>query len=680
MSDDAARRLVTDLCSGEEEARRLAAMELGAKRDPALLEQLVGALGDASWRVRKEVIEGLLAWSPPGLPARVVPGLRDGENAGRRNSVVELLVRLGAGALDQVAPLLRDPDPDLRKFAVDIAGGIGRTESVPLLVRALGDPEESVAATAAEHLGQVGDRAAIGPLLQLLAAPSFWLRFSALRSLGRLADEGLEEGILPYLEERALRGEVMEVLSGIGTERTFRGLVERYDGYAPRERTGALCALLAILVRTAERHPGAVSPLVDLVRGSQVGRDLEDHLCRLIAEGSPDQRLLAVTAAPLLPSAEVVRTMVSIIEEAEEDLREEISLALGTFPEEYLELLFPHLGSSSTLIRRKVSWIFGHRRFLPAVDRLLPLVGDEDGHVRSSVAQALGLIGDRRAVVPLFSLLRDPYPDVRQSAVDSLGKLAKADPGIRAMVRDIVVSTLDTEEENLLEGALKVLASYQDAAMTGLFTRFLKDARVKVRRAALRGLGLLDDGEAREIILSAFADEDAGMRLEAIRSLGSSGRREFHPAIMAMVRDGDDLVAAEVLKFLGRLATPEALELLTHTARTGGGLRQMAALRALINSPWEGKWDRLTELLPVLPTEGKREVITSLGQGGGRADLGVLLGCVGSPEWSIRLAAVEAIRRLGDPAAVRTVRRDYLPREQDSMVRRAMEALSPAGD
>jgi HEAT repeat protein len=50
-------------------------------------------------------------------------------------------------------------------------------------------------------------------------------------------------------------------------------------------------------------------------------------------------------------------------------------------------------------------------------------------HVRVAAAEALGRIGDPRAVEPLKALLNDPYANVRQAAERALEALPPLDAG-----------------------------------------------------------------------------------------------------------------------------------------------------------------------------------------------------------------------------------------------------------
>ena len=80
----------------------------GAVEMADTLDFLVEAMGDPSWRVRKEAAARAAAFGDPKLAAEVLAAaLAEPENVGRRNAVVEALVGLGAAGgagVDRGAP------------------------------------------------------------------------------------------------------------------------------------------------------------------------------------------------------------------------------------------------------------------------------------------------------------------------------------------------------------------------------------------------------------------------------------------------------------------------------------------------------------------------------------------------------------------------------------------------
>ena len=149
---------------------------------------LFAALGDESWRVRKQAVEVVLAARPNQDDIhQLIDLLRDEENAGLRNATAELLVRCGARVVPILLGYLDDADHDLRKLVVDALGALGGAEALAGLTRALSDPDSNVAAAAAEGLGVAGNAESVPELLRHLEhnQESFF-RFNALAALGRI--------------------------------------------------------------------------------------------------------------------------------------------------------------------------------------------------------------------------------------------------------------------------------------------------------------------------------------------------------------------------------------------------------------------------------------------------------------------------------------------------------------
>src|ERR1039457_3047040 len=162
-------KISVKLRSPDEETRRTAVGELGAFPLEEVKEYLAHAMGDSSWRVRKEAVDILLKSSVDEDFLETLVGLlSSGENAGLRNSAVEALERLGEASVPILSRHISDPDPEVRKFVIDILGTIGDVVVVPLLVNALEDPDHNVCAAAAETLGKIADPRGVAPLVEVL--------------------------------------------------------------------------------------------------------------------------------------------------------------------------------------------------------------------------------------------------------------------------------------------------------------------------------------------------------------------------------------------------------------------------------------------------------------------------------------------------------------------------------
>ena len=83
------------------------------------------------------------------------------------------------------------------------------------------------------------------------------------------------------------------------------------------------------------------------------------------------------------------------------------------------------------------------------VKRLINDLKDEDRFVRRDAAEALGKIGDERAVEPLIRVLKDEEWTVRWEAASALGKIGgvRAEEALIHALRDERWSVYDSQEE-----------------------------------------------------------------------------------------------------------------------------------------------------------------------------------------------------------------------------------------
>jgi len=174
-------------------------------------------------------------------------------------------------------------------------------------------------------------------------------------------------------------------------------------------------------------------------------------------------------------------------------------------------------------------------------DSLLGMLTDKSPTVRWAGAFAFGRRApEKRAVVPVIALLKDPSAKTRRQAVRTLGKLA--DP--RA-VSPLIAAMKDTDE-NVRISILSTAAAFKDPRTLDMPRQGLKDASLGVRRAALRYLAYRKDEPAVKMLLGALEDKDVKTRGYAVELLG---RMKLRPAVEPLIRiveRGDDLPVIEM--------------------------------------------------------------------------------------------------------------------------------------
>lgn len=169
----------------------------------------------------------------------------------------------------------------------------------------------------------------------------------------------------------------------------------------------------------------------------------------------------------------------------------------------------------------------------------------KDSAVRRRAAQALGGIGDTRAVEPLIAGLRDSDQEVRRAAADALGRT----PDARAV--EPLLAALKDKDGQVQLAAAHALGSTRDVRAVDTLIAALQDRWLG--RAAAEALGELRDPRAVEPLLALMRASDVHGRRDAAQALGKIGAPAVGP-LMATLRDGNDDVrraAADALDVAG---------------------------------------------------------------------------------------------------------------------------------
>ncbi len=181
-------------------------------------QNIFAAMGDESWLVRKEAVEIYVQSTPDHDSVQLLLELiRNEDNAGLRNSAAEAAIRLGSLTAPLLIKMMDDGDAALRKFIIDIMGGIGDSLFVPSLIRALNDPEANVASAAAERLGVLGDTDAAEHLMKaLFLRDDLFFHFAVLGALRVLAKPIPIPGeLLQLADNEILRKAVFDCVAAI---------------------------------------------------------------------------------------------------------------------------------------------------------------------------------------------------------------------------------------------------------------------------------------------------------------------------------------------------------------------------------------------------------------------------------------------------------------------------------
>lgn len=568
---EAFQNLADKLESPDEETRRLAVAALGSYPLEQVKGLLFRGLGDGSWRVRKEAGDALLKASFSGeVIEELIDMLRSHDNAGLRNSAMELLERLGEQAMPNLCRHADDPDHDVRKFVLDIMGNIGDATAVPLLVRALDDLDLNVSAAAAENLGKIGDPQAVPDLLRALSKPDIWFRHNVLESLGKIGRPAPVSAIIELASENLLKKAVFDCLGAIGDREAAPFLVE---GLAERVRNAREAAAISLLKVRDRLAPDEAEQEVDSRLRALRGFPLIEGL---LASMDTQDRKLKEALVRILAAIGDERAASRLLHACrDERLRSHCLQAFGNMGEAGAVSLLDAFSTADEDERCFIAYVCGELRY----EGCAPLLGegmrDASPMLRRVSALAAGKMGLASVLEDIVPLLDDSEPEVRKGAIEALSLLAEHERSTVLTLAQMLVN--DKLPEKRRDAAI-LLAALKDVEKLSLL---IKDEDAVVRMAAVSSLARLRATTSVGHLVMALVDENNDVRVAAAAALGEIGGPEVIEPLLLILQDDDPWVQCAALKSLGKLRDEQALQAIVRIQENADGMVMIAALEAL---------------------------------------------------------------------------------------------------
>jgi HEAT repeat protein len=609
------------LSSSDAEERRQALGSIGQLSVSVAMPHLLRALGDESWRVRKEAaIVAQRFADEPLLVATLLPVLGASQDVGLRNAVVEVLAASGHAATVAVAQQMSSLDADGRKLAVEILGRGGDPAAFAALEERLGDEEANIRQAAVEMLIALGAGADPGEplraaLMRSVDDPDPLVRMTALDGLTALGVGLSLERLEPLLGHPALRAAALRATPLSATSAT----VEMLSRVMARGRASEFVGALTALAQIAE------GPLRQDV-GARVGAEAPALIERIMraARGSSGEPVELMAAALTVATAARAPGVASAAIEGLSDRQraphaERALRALG------VDAMRPilqairepdaHPGSVETLIELSVALARDADADIAELrDELTSALRDGARSVDRDLAcasiAALAELGtsDDLALAAELSAVRSS-----RATEHALFTLAERFPrAARAlMVHERALDPVRLSAVLLLSALAH--AAPIDAEDLAFATRAAASPDARTRGAALAAIAESDGASSITSLEAALADEDLTVRLAAARALGRRSRRigasNPRPSdLLAIVRRSEDptLIAALIRSMgesLGSISNPpleaEHLVTLRPMVRVESSTLALAAVDA-IGRASSASHDRRDALLEAL--------------------------------------------------------------------------------
>ena len=457
---EAINLLLNSLQDIDPDVRRVAARALGTLANPTAIPSLINALRDKA--VHSSAARALYIFGQPEYHSCFDEAIVDPDPAVRKVAV-QILGRIHTNdALLQLTNAIHDKDWQVRKSALNAISQFKTPVVVELLVDALTDERSHIRRLAAERLKSYGQNSAIPLLIKSLNSEHEFVREAIITALGLLDDPSV---ILPIFERLNDPSENVRKNAARALEIRKEPIVIDLLVKALKQKDATVCKLASEILKTFDAET-ITGPL------KEVFLDNDFHDRRYVIE------LLSTRGG-----SQAVEPLISVLDETDAEVRSLAASALKNIPPEIL--------------------------IQPLVDALNQnLLND-----KNTAIEILGTLNHPDIIPPLIDALQDEAPYVRAKAARAL------DTYPAPISIEKVISFLDAESSSLRKLIYRLLGRSQDEAAVKPLTERLHTAPKSEHIEIIPGSGNFHIKEVAST-LSRIAVAEALYPMHSYHALG----------------------------------------------------------------------------------------------------------------------------------------------------------------
>jgi HEAT repeat protein len=351
------------------------AMEL---KDPKIIPNLLQLVKHTNKEIRIASLEGLIEFKAKEMFPLVDVFLLDTDVKVRATTIKAYAISPEKITLDKFIPLIEDDNGEVRANAAAILGTTHTTAAdQPIYAQFLREEEDFVKMAQIEALGKMKFGKAINELKKYVSNENETeLRMAACFALGELADKSVLEELMSCAndEETDLRINAIEALGKIADPGAIPVLEQLKEDEDEEVQEAATCAIEKI-----QEKIEASKKVVITIPAPQI--------------------------TPQIPNTVTILPNISLNSSTESKITTSKSLS-PVSSQDALEKLIQNLSAADNVTRVKASRLLAAWQPIP-FELFLKILDSEDPMQRAYMAETLGLIGDKRAIMPLRNLLKD---------------------------------------------------------------------------------------------------------------------------------------------------------------------------------------------------------------------------------------------------------------------------------
>lgn len=421
------------------------------------------------------------------------------------------LREMGDTALNWLIDLLQDSEETNREKAVVALGWLGDVRSVTHLLRALYDENDQVRNNASWAIRQIRDAHALALLTPALQA-----------------------------SETFVRRAVVWALVEIKTSEAASALVNVLTDVDSKVREAAVYGL-----------------------GKMEDKNALEFLIPMLEDVDEDVRYRVVVALGEIKDIRAIDPLVKTLTDPNLKVATNAIYSISSFDEDAVTKLTIALGNSKGQPRARIVKALALIRSKSAVEPLLETLRDRDETVVRNAIEALGAIGDFRAVNPLIDLFQNSK--FEGDVVDALGYLP-SDPSVHLLTQALnkdelreraaaslvhtrnlraikpVLHVLDLVGGEILKDLDSLIESEDRPIVIEFLLDVIDEENIYAREFAAEKLGEIRAVEAIEKLKSILQDEDDFVRLSAALALSKIGTKEALDALEFSLNDSNEKI------------------------------------------------------------------------------------------------------------------------------------------